>query len=133
MGPYSKRVYGKTTFLLNRDKGLAKGKIYSQRTWHGEVAEILVANGARVNGRNIEGCVPLHTAAFGGHKELADFLIAHGADVNAKEKNKCTPLYSAALEGHSDVAELLIKKGADVNAARASGRTPPEDCISKRT
>ena len=92
---------------------------------HKEVVELLIAEGADVNGKGEGGGTPLHYAALGGHKEVAELLIAEGADVNAKADDEWTPLSYAAGFGHKEVAELLIAEGADVNAKdKNGGRTP---------
>ena len=56
--------------------------------WRGkkEVAELLIANGADVNAKDVVGETPLHKAVIDGRKETTELLIAKGADVNAKTK-----------------------------------------------
>ncbi|XP_055308077.1 ankyrin-3-like [Sitodiplosis mosellana] len=85
------------------------------------VAEMLIKNGADVNGRNHMNLTPLHVAAskgnpFSGHKNVAKLLMSKGADVNVGNHLKMTPLHVAAENGRKKVAEELIKNGADVNS-----------------
>ena len=50
-----------------------------------EIAELLIAGGARVNARNGSGATPLHDAALGGYREMVELLIAKGADPEARD------------------------------------------------
>src|SRR5579859_6005189 len=82
-----------------------------------DVAEVLLANGARVNARNKYGDTPLHFAATKGLKDVAEVLLANGADVNAVDRpigmgaKGETPLAQAASGGHNDVVEVLRQHG----------------------
>ena len=103
--------------------GLAAGK------GHLEIARLLIAKGARVNGWNendfVEGAkpdsrceAPLHLA---GSAAMAELLIDQGADLEARPYGR-TALQNAARGGKAMV-EVLIARGADVNA-RFGGKTP---------
>ena len=90
---------------------------------HRETVELLIVNGADVNGRNYGGWTPLHTAADRSkgtaanisHKEIIELLIAKGANVNAKITSGpirgYTPLYLAAINNNTEIADLLRKHG----------------------
>ena len=91
---------------------------------HKKIAELLIVNGADVNGSGFNGNTPLHEAADKDHNVIAELLIANGANVNVLGKGGWTPLCFAAYEGHKEIAELLIDKGADVNTKDDTGRTP---------
>ena len=88
---------------------------------HKEVAELLIANGADINAKNLTLRTPLLVAAILGHKEIAELLIANGADVNAKDENGWTPLVYAkfvykrespdAKAAKKETADLLRKHG----------------------
>ena len=91
--------------------------------------EALLAKGADVNARNIDGRTSLHLAAYSGQKDIAELLLAQGADVNSKtqtlwDDSGRTPLHETAYSGKKDIAEWLITNGADVNAKAANGETP---------
>ncbi|MDA7624655.1 ankyrin repeat domain-containing protein, partial [bacterium] len=60
-----------------------------------EITELLIANDADVNSRDVFAVTPLHLAVLGGHKEIAELLIDAGANVNVKNKNGNTPLDTA--------------------------------------
>ncbi len=89
-----------------------------------DVAELLLANKAKVNATNINGWTPLHYAARQGHKQVAELLLANKAEVNAVSVIGYTPLHLAAYEGHKDVAELLLANKAKDNAKDEQGVTP---------
>jgi len=70
-------------------------------------AELLLANHADVNARDLRGATPLHCAA---NPAVAELLLAHKADVNAKDNQGLTPLQWAARE-RSPVAKWLRQHG----------------------
>lgn len=80
-----------------------------------DIVELLIANGANSNVKDIQGYTPLHRAAFDGHKEIAELLIANGAELNVKNGWHSTPLVEAVLGNQVELVKLLISKGADVN------------------
>jgi pectate lyase len=101
---------------------------YASQQGHIDVAELLIANGARVDaGRK----TPLHYAAENGHKNMIELLIIKGADVNAKDAAGQAPLHYAAEIGRKDIAELLIANGADVNARNKWDRTPLDIAVEQ--
>jgi|ETN07SMinimDraft_1059922.scaffolds.fasta_scaffold40518_2 hypothetical protein len=76
---------------------------------HVEVAELLIANGADLDGTDKYGNTPLHYAAHHGRKETTKLLITKGADVNVKRDNGKTPLDNAKHK--PEIADLLRKHG----------------------
>jgi ankyrin repeat protein len=74
------------------------------------VAELLLANHAKVNARDNSGLTPLHEAAY-GHTNVVELLLANHAEVNARNKSGLTPLHYAVSCGYKDVAELLHQHG----------------------
>ena len=94
-----------------------------------EIAELLIAKGADVDGMGVQGMTPLNMAASAGHAGIAELLISKGANVNAKDEDGWTPLLFAAFQGHKEFAELLISKGADVNAKNDDGETPLDRAV----
>ncbi len=88
------------------------------------VAELLLANKADFNAKDVNGLTRLHVAAAYGHEEAAKLLLANKADVNAASSSGQTPLLFAAQNGHEEVVELLLDNHADVNAKNNSGGTP---------
>lgn len=75
-----------------------------------EVAGLLLARGAEVDGRDRYGCTALHIAAFGGHLPLVELLLQQGADVNAID---CAGLAAVDHAGNRiDVVRALLAAGA---------------------
>ncbi len=97
-----------------------------------EAAELLLVNGASVNGKSRSGVSALHEAVTHRNKELAELLLKHKADINIRDAEGRTPLYWAVLDygrqgGHEILdkvmLEFLLSKGADLNAKDANGAT----------
>ena len=86
--------------------------LWAARFGQSQVAELLIAEGADVNAKNVVGQTPLHWAAMAGHKEIIELLIAAGADVNAKDAGT-TPLDVAEEFNLSELASILRKHGAE--------------------
>jgi len=104
--------------------------------YHGnlEIAGLLIAGKADVNGKNRDGSRPLHAAAFAGHSAVLELLLSKGADAAAKNADDETPSQSteadlattkvvagllqlkldtkALTEGRAKCIELLKKKSA---------------------
>lgn len=78
---------------------------------HAEIANMLIAAGAKINFRNKSGKTPLHTAASSGHSNLCDVLLAAGGDISIRD-NKGKTAVESALESnhlalHARLASLL--------------------------
>ena len=88
------------------------------------VAEVLLANRADVNAKDIGGDTPLHMAALYGFEKVAEVLLANKADVNAKDVNGNTPLHMAASYRREAVVNVLLANNADVNVTNLGNVTP---------
>ena len=77
-----------------------------------DLAQLLLAHGAKVNVRGEGGDSPLHEAAGSGQIEFAKLLLAHGADVNAKDDDSKTPLTIALEYKQPEMAKFLRAHGA---------------------
>jgi quinoprotein dehydrogenase-associated probable ABC transporter substrate-binding protein len=86
--------------------------------------EALLAKGADVNKRNLQGFAPIHTAARQRDSDMIALLVQHGADVNEPDSEGWTPLLHAAFRNHVPSVEVLVKGGADLDAAAPGGFTP---------
>ena len=93
---------------------------------HTDIAELLIASGAKVNAVNGVGWTALMlVSGIGptgeGHTDTAELLIANGAEVNAADEYGMTALMAASLRGHTATAELLLTNGANINATITDG------------
>lgn len=81
-----------------------------------ELVEILIANGADVDERDVHGYTPLHIAIQEGNTDVAKALINNGADINARtigdNGNDLSPLYLSIILGRSAVESLLLDNRA---------------------
>lgn len=104
---------------------LCKSRMY--RAWPDRaadaaaIADMLVANGADVNGASHEHDSPLSplywALGHAGNLELAQWLLENGADPNDGES-----LYHATELGHADGLRLLLAHGADPAGTNALPR-----------
>ena len=85
--------------------------LWAARFGQSQVAELLIAEGADVNAKNVVGQTPLHWAAMAGHKEIIELLIAVGAEVNAWGGFGRTPLDVAIKYNKTETADLIRKHG----------------------
>eukprot|EP00435_Cladocopium_sp_Y103_P033054 s3074_g8.t1 len=80
------------------------------------VGQVLLAAGAELDARNVDGQTPLHYAALNGHVDALKLLLEAKASVTAEDINGRTPLDDARSEGHKEVMKIL--ESAD------AGKTP---------
>jgi ankyrin repeat protein len=85
--------------------------------------KILIAAGADVNVKRMDGATALIKTAGYGKAECVDLLVAAGADVNARDHQGMTPLRGALNDAQK--MDSLVRAGADINARDlATGFTP---------
>jgi ankyrin repeat protein len=89
-----------------------------------EVVEYLITRKTNVNGLNVDGCRPLHSAARNDRVDIAGILIEKGAAVNITDNSGRTPLHYAVEKDCRGMVELLLSKGADPEAIDRQGRSP---------
>ncbi len=77
-----------------------------------DVAELLLAKGAKVDAQFPSGATALHLAAYHGDIEMVKMLLANKADLNAKDNAGVTALRLAEREGRKEMAAFLRKQGA---------------------
>ena len=82
-----------------------------------EVAQLLIAAGAKANAANRYGVTPLTLAATNGNAVLTEALLKAGANPNLTVGEGETILMTAARAGSVDTIKALVARGADVNAA----------------
>jgi hypothetical protein len=88
-----------------------------------EIAEFLVANGARIQVHDQDENTPLHEAAHSGNIAIVEFLLANGADRYATNFEGSTPLHFSVWNEDINVVKRFIANREDANleAALASG------------
>jgi uncharacterized protein len=82
-----------------------------------DMAEKLIAAGAKVNTANDYGETPLTLALANGDARLAEKLLKAGADPKATRWNGETALMIAAGVGSAEEVRMLLDRGSDVNGA----------------
>ncbi len=87
-------------------------------------AELLLANGARLDLKDREGRTPLLLAAFLGRAELARILIAKGASLKDRDALGSTVLHLASLSGFTDCVKVLVASGAPLDPLNSLNGTP---------
>jgi ankyrin repeat protein len=90
---------------------------------HRDAALALIAAGANVNERSVDGSTALHWAAHNGDLDLVQRLLARGAEAKARNDYGATPLAEAAVEGEYRMVKALLDAGADVNSPNPEGQT----------
>lgn len=98
---------------------------------HHEIAQLMLAAGARADFKGCSGATPFHLAAQEGHTDLVQLLLSAGATLDALDEHQHTPLLSAAGGGHTDVLKLLLDQGAtSVTAADVTGASAVDHAVS---
>jgi ankyrin repeat protein len=85
-----------------------------------QIAETLLAAGAKVNTADVYGETPLTLASANGDAALVDKVLKAGANANAARWDGETALMIAAGAGNADAVRDLLTHGADANAAGGS-------------
>uniref|UniRef100_A0A4W5QBV7 Ankyrin 3a n=1 Tax=Hucho hucho TaxID=62062 RepID=A0A4W5QBV7_9TELE len=72
-----------------------------------KMADFLIQNQARVDGKTKNGYTPLHQAAQQGHTHIINLLLQHGASANQLTVNGSTALSIACRLGYISVVDTL--------------------------
>ena len=73
---------------------------------------------------HLQGCRPVHLAAFIGSVTIAKLLIEAGVEIDAQSDAGFTALHGAAVRAHGDMVDFLLEHGAKVDARNQIQRTP---------
>lgn len=98
-----------------------------------EVAAVLLAAGAAVDGLDRTGQTALFYAAMNGNVPMIEALLRAGANVNARSDSGGTALMEAASNGQPEAVRALLAAGADAKLKDGNGdalwyaRRPNED------
>ncbi len=90
---------------------------------YGEIVSLLIANGADVNAKSLDGLTALMYAAGEGNTGIVNLLLSSGAMINTVDNTGQTPLIKAAGDGHDIVVTALISRGADIHTRDGAGHT----------
>jgi ankyrin repeat protein len=101
--------------------------IGAARSGRGDIAKLLLEQGADPNGIVEGDGSPLISAAARGRVDMVQMLIDRGADVNLAVQGDENPLMNAAEGGHLAVVQLLVSKGADIHARILNDRYDGRD------
>ncbi len=93
---------------------------------HGDMVDLLLDKGARIDEKDSSGNTALMGVCFKGFTALAKNLIEKGANVNEHSAMGATCLIYAATFNRVEIAELLIGHGADTSAKDGRGNTALE-------
>ena len=88
-----------------------------------EVAQKLLAAGAKAEIANRYGITPLSLACQNGNEVLTKSLLAAGADANAEQRGGESMLMIAARTGKTGPVSQLIANGANIEAKDHRGQT----------
>jgi ankyrin repeat protein len=87
------------------------------------LVQVLLDNGADVDGRDNKGRTALHLAAMNGHIEIVKKLLEKGADPSVVNRFGRTAEYWAKQNGHTRVEHLLhLAKLKNQGAAQAQAK-----------
>ena len=95
------------------------------RAWRdGDVVELLIEKGCRVNAKDHDGATPLYYALRARRTRIAKTLIAAGAEkVAVKNEAGQTMLHDAYWWKDLELIRLLLDNGADTEERDTDGRT----------
>ena len=97
--------------------------IHAVRNQDLAAARALVAAGADVNLRQLDGATALHWAVHWEDRDTTALLIRAGANVDAANDLGVTPLLMACTSGNAALVETLLQAGANPQDALSSGET----------
>jgi ankyrin repeat protein len=94
---------------------------------NGEVATVLLKDGANPNTHRRNGDTALGIAAEDGNPGLVELLLTHGATTDQRSSGGRTPLYLAVSKESGDyikVISVLLAHGASPDARTDNGDSP---------
>jgi ankyrin repeat protein len=83
----------------------------------------MLARGADVNARQVDGMTALHWAVYHDDVVLTQLLVKAGADVDAVNRYGVPPLSIACMNGSTKAVEMLLDGGADPQTTLPGGET----------
>ena len=74
------------------------------------MVQVLLGQGASLEGRDAQGWTALHSAAHAGHLAIVDLLVRNGASTSLISLQGHSPLWYAAQAGHFEVTTYLLRQ-----------------------
>ncbi|MFN7114932.1 MAG: ankyrin repeat domain-containing protein [Alphaproteobacteria bacterium] len=96
-----------------------------------DIVDMLIARGAKIDGRDDAGRTALMIAAATGSAAEITALIQRGAAIDAADKEGNTAAHHAARALRFDHLARLVQAGADTAAANHAGETPRSLCAAE--
>lgn len=87
-----------------------------------QIMQLLLDNGAYVNPKTKDGCIPLYYAVKNKNSSAVKLLLSKGAKINEITDDCETPLHAACQGGLASIADILLHNGADVNVRNKMGK-----------
>lgn len=90
----------------------------------GPIIELLIQNGANINGQDTYSRTPLFFASYHGNEAGAEAILKLNASIAIENKNtKFNSLLAAAYNGHTNIVKLLVQYGVNINIQDQYGQT----------
>ncbi|XP_044742473.1 ankyrin-3-like [Chrysoperla carnea] len=122
-------VYGKTALHLTATLSDFKDSFRSRTdedpnvNSKGEIAKLLLNQGANADAQTKNGVTTLHIATQNGYAQVVEVLLEYNANVNSRVKSDITPLHLSAQRGDEEISKMLLNKGANLDAKQKNGIT----------
>jgi hypothetical protein len=118
-------LLGATALGMNiLDEQLGRELLSAAASGNYEEVEILIAQGASIEAKDINGATPLSWAAGQGYENVCELLIGSKASIESKSNGGTTPLICAAAMNRDAACRLLIANKASIEAKDSNGWTP---------
>ncbi len=88
------------------------------------LGNLLLAAGANLEAKNLEGRTVLDQAVRRGETALVKYLLSKNANPNASDISGRTPVFEAVLNGQTDLLAELLRHGGRVWQRDITGATP---------
>lgn len=90
---------------------------------HMVLAEMMLRQDKYDQNEALNGCTPLHRAAYLGLTAAVRSLLTYGANAIAADEQGELAIHKAARQGHVETVRLLAEH-SNINAVNAEGMTP---------
>jgi ankyrin repeat protein len=88
------------------------------------MVDLLLARGAPIDARDLNGATALYYAAERGHNVVVQRLVERGADIKLTGRSGVSPVAAAAYAGRDSIVTMLLAHGADGHGPDDTGKPP---------